>query len=931
MTLHRLRLINLQIKQFQRHYSSKQLIKEKVSYTATVNLPKTKFSNKLSAAKRDEIERNLLATNFQKFYSYQEELKDRSDYVLHDGPPYANGDLHMGHSVNKVLKDITIRQNFMNGKRVNYIPGWDCHGLPIEMKALAEGSKASPIEIRSKCLNFAKEALERQKSGFKSWGIAADWDKESSTYQTNRSGYVSNQLKMFKEFFEKGLVFRDLKPVFWSPSSKSALAEAELEYDNNHVSPSVFLKLKIDDKKDTFAIIWTTTPWTLPSNQAVCYNPSLEYSLVHLNGDSSKKYLLATALIQSFSETTGNSVEIIETIQGNSLSGFKYRHPIDKETILPFIPGSHVEDSKGTGLVHTAPAHGPDDFLISLKHKIPIKSLVNEEGRYSSNAPDFLVGKHVIEEGNELVISKLEDDLLFKGTFCHSYPIDWRTKKPVIIRASEQWFMNTDSLKTKAAKEIEKINIYPKVNAEANRKMLMAQVQKRPYWCISRQRSWGVPIPVFYKKDTKEVVFNSEILSRIINLVNEEGSIDFWWSKSSEEIISPELLSQLNISPDNIVKGSDIFDIWFDSGTSWSSVLGPNKIADLYLEGYDQFTGWFQSSLLTSVAQRDCAPYKSLFVHGFTVDEKGLKMSKSLGNVISPLDIIKKYGTDSLRWWVAAHGTQHMSITVSDKLMQQSSESVSKIRSTLRYLNGVVGTRDDNQILDYTKTTFLDKFILNALYKYANDVQNSYNLFEYNRVTSLIQNFVVNEMSSTYLHLIKDSLYCGSDEELHRIKGVLRECYKILNKTIWPITPFLAEESWSHFDSTGPFYKNNVSIESEWENSEAEQIVNEALSLKRRINQTQSTNSWLLKCSVNCSPEEFEKLLKLHTNEGEFISNSELCEILQVGSLRLVTGSESSIDVLVEETPLCPRCRRFGCLQGGVCERCLSVMKSKGF
>lgn len=319
-------------------------------------------------------------------------------------------------------------------------------------------------------------------------------------------------------------------------------------------------------------------------------------------------------------------------------------------------------------------------------------------------------------------------------------------------------------------------------------------------------------------------------------------------------------MNQLKISPDNVEKGNDIFDIWFDSGTSWSSVLGPTKIADLYLEGYDQFTGWFQSSLLTSVAQRECAPYKSLFVHGFTVDDKGFKMSKSLGNVISPLEIIKKYGTDSLRWWVAAHGTQHMSITVSDKLMQQSAESVSKIRSTLRYLNGVLGEDSKTQSLDYGKTSFLDKFILNALHKYANDVQTSYNSFEYNRATSLIQNFVVNEMSSIYLHLIKDNLYCGTDEELYRMKWVLRECYKVLIKTIWPITPFLAEESWSHFDSTAPFYRNEVSLESCWENHEADRIVNEALSLKRKINQTHSTNSWLLSCVVNCTSEEMHTL-----------------------------------------------------------------------
>uniref|UniRef100_T1GHN0 isoleucine--tRNA ligase n=1 Tax=Megaselia scalaris TaxID=36166 RepID=T1GHN0_MEGSC len=728
----------------------------------------------------------------------------------------------------------------MNGKKINYIPGWDCHGLPIELKALAEGTKASPLEIRTKCAAFAKEALERQKSGFKEWGVAADWELETSTYQTNRPGYVSNQLQLFYEFYQKGLVFRDLKPVFWSPSSKSALAEAELEYDNNHESPSVFLQLKLENVPDAFAVIWTTTPWTLPSNQAVCYNPSLEYALVYLDGNTSKKYLIATSLITSFSETTNMTIDISETISGKDLQGFRYQHPVDSK-ILPFIAASHVEDSKGTGLVHTAPAHGPDDFLISLEHKIPVLSLVDEEGKYTSKAPDFLVGKQVLEEGNKLVMEK----------------------------ASEQWFMNTESLKTRATEEIEKIKIYPRVNEEANRKMLMTQVQKRPYWCISRQRSWGVPIPVFYKKDTKEIVLNREIVDCIANLVSKEGSIDFWWSKNPSEIISPDILGRLEISPENLVKGNDIFDIWFDSGTSWSSVLGENKIADLYLEGYDQFTGWFQSSLLTSVAHRNCAPYKSLFVHGFTVDDKGLKMSKSLGNVISPSEIIKKFGTDSLRWWVAAHGTQHMSITVSNKLLQQSAESVSKIRATLRYLNGVLGEGD--------------------------------------------------------------RLYCGMDEDLAQIKSVLKECYLILNKAIWPVTPFLVEESWSYFDSSAPFYKNKSCVENDWENKEAEQIVTEALNLKRKINQMESTNSWLLHCSVNCTSEQLQYLSKLQPKLSEFVNNSELCEILQVGSVKLEESMESSIELKISETPLCPRCRRFQCHQGGVCERCLIVMKSKGF
>lgn len=369
--------------------------------------------------------------------------------------------------------------------------------------------------------------------------------------------------------------------------------------------------LDVKDKQ-IYALVWTTTPWTLPSNQAICYNASLEYVIVRLSDrNQDELYLMASALMADFEANTQLKCEIVQHLSGELLSKLSYNHPIDKEqSNLPFFDASHVQDSKGTGLVHTAPAHGPEDFLVSLTQKIPVKCIVNEEGTYTKEAPDFLRGKSVLDQGNSLVLDRIAEDVVHSSKLEHSYPIDWRTKKPVIIRASEQWFINTEKLKMPAAYALEQVEIYPRANAEASKKALLTQLQKRPYWCISRQRAWGVPIPVLYSRESGKVVLNSALIEHLCNLLRKEGSIDFWWVKSVEELVPEHLLRELHHEAKDLVKGTDILDIWFDSGSTWSAVLGKDKIADLYLEGYDQFTGWFQSSLLMSIAARECAPYK---------------------------------------------------------------------------------------------------------------------------------------------------------------------------------------------------------------------------------------------------------------------------------------------------------------------------------
>ncbi|XP_075159796.1 isoleucyl-tRNA synthetase, mitochondrial [Haematobia irritans] len=939
-----------------RFFSIKQATKDPVKYTSTVNLPKTRFPARLSTAKRLEIERTLVDTTFADAYKYQREHNKEPQYILHDGPPYANGDLHMGHAVNKILKDITIRHKVVNGRKVHYVPGWDCHGLPIELKALASTGKKTgkddPITVRNKSRQFAMDAVERQKKEFRSWGILSDWQEKGGLYFTFSPDFICNQLQLFQKLYEKGLIYRDLKPVFWSPSSRTALAEAELEYDNNFVSPSLYARFAIDTippilqcepSQKLYAIIWTTTPWTLPSNQAICYNSNLDYSIVQLKMNSSSDnalYLIASKLVDDFMKTSQIVCEIKNTISGSDLEGCTYRHPFyPDQSSLPFFDAPHVQDTKGTGLVHTAPAHGPDDFLICLSKNVPVKSLVTEEGLYNMDAPSYLQGKSVLKEGNNIVLESLKDDIIYADTLTHSYPLDWRTKEPIILRASEQWFINTSSLKQIAVDEIAKVKIYPRVNADASKNTLKTQVMKRPYWCISRQRAWGVPIPVFYEKTSKEVICNRDVIEHICDLVREHDGIDFWWSKSVDEILPKSLLASLNTDNKNIVKGLDILDIWFDSGSTWSHVLKDQQVADLYLEGYDQFTGWFQSSLLTSVGVRGTAPYKSIFVHGFTVDENGHKMSKSLGNVISPTDITQKFGVDTLRWWVASHGTQHMAITVSEKLLQQSADSLNKIRLTLRFLNGVLGSKkpnNNNARSNLSKLTCLNQYLLSKLVDFDKDINGLYDTHEYNRVVASIQNFVTNQISAIFVNLIKDRLYCGAQREIDDIGFVMEKCYNCLNKALWPIAPFLVEESWSYYDSKSHFHHQLVSSDISWKNTHVEETIEAALEVRRLVNQkaNSSKSSWFMAVNIKCRNENTLELLRhLQKNQlDDSVSDSELCEILQVQTvtLQMVPDMINDLDVELTEidSPLCPRCRRFAvATENEVCRRCCQVLE----
>lgn len=777
-----------------------------------VLLPKTKFPLRTNPATSDPQIR--AAAGFDGIYEWQQDQRDRTKtFTLHDGPPYANGSPHMGHALNKILKDIVNRYKLLQGYRVEYRPGWDCHGLPIELKALQDGSSdaiaTSAVEIRSKASRFARRAIKEQKREFLKWGCLGDWE---NPYLTMDGKYEADQIGVFYEMYKKGCVYQGFKPVYWSPSSRTALAEAELEY-KSHTSRSVYTlfpvvsrgALDIGGAGEIFALVWTTTPWTLVANRAICYHTDHSFTLLEVQegSDSPKMVLVGSKRLEQLSPLLGEH-KVIGTVPGSQLEGVLYRNPIDTSgTLRPFLPARHVSDQEGTGLVHTAPSHGHDDYLVGMNHKLDLGCAVDGKGRFTAEAGSELEGLDVLGKGNEAVIARLGDvgALVHEHPYEHRYPYDWRTRKPVIIRATEQWFADVSSLKEKAKNAVvNDVSMYPPIS----RNRLLPMLSGRDDWCISRQRLWGVPLPVFYHNTSGQPLISNDTISHIRGLVGKLGS-DCWWNLPTRELL-PESLQSVS---HEYTKGEDTMDVWFDSGSSWASVLsGEGGVADLYLEGSDQHRGWFQSSLLTSVAVRGKAPYKALLTHGFVLDKGGSKMSKSLGNVISPDDILssgKNFGADAMRLWVAS-SDYSSDVNISDEILSQNSEFLQKIRNTCRFMLGNLSDfTPEEDTVEYCHLTKLDQYILHLLSQYNLAAMSAYEEFNFPSLCHALANFLPIDLSSFYFYIVKDRLYCeGKESEKRRaVQTVLYHLVWTLTQSVGPILPHLAEEVAQHIPSKG--------------------------------------------------------------------------------------------------------------------------------
>lgn len=768
-----------------------------MDYKETLLMPQTDFPmrgnlpNKEPKRQAEWFESNL-------YEKIQERTKGRPQFILHDGPPYANGDIHIGHALNKVLKDFITRYKSMAGYQAPYVPGWDTHGLPIETalaKKKVDRKKLSIAEFRQKCADYALAQVDGQREQFKQLGILGDWD---NPYITLTKEYESAQIRVFGEMVKKGYIYKGLKPVYWSPSSESALAEAEIEYHDKK-SPSIYVTLEVTDGKGVLEggekfIIWTTTPWTLPANLGISIHPNLSYSVVAVNGE---KYIVAKDLLEAVAEELDwIGYETIKTFKGEEAENVVAKHPFyDRDSIV--MLGEHVTIEAGTGCVHTAPGHGEDDFYVSRKYGIEALCPVDDKGYFTAEAPGF-EGLYY-DEGNKVITEKLDEvGALLKLKFItHSYPHDWRTKKPTIFRATSQWFASIKDFRLDILSEIKKVHWYP----HWGETRLYNMVRDREDWCISRQRTWGVPIPVFYGEDGTPII-TDETVTHISKLFKKHGS-NIWFEWDAKDLLPEGYTSEY--SPNGtFTKETDIMDVWFDSGSSHEAVLyerdNLRRPADLYLEGSDQYRGWFNSSLSTAVAITGESPYKTVLSHGFVLDGDGRKMSKSLGNVIVPSKVQKQLGADILRLWVASVDYQS-DVRISDDILKQVSESYRKIRNTFRFMLGNLFDYDPNKDrVEDDKLEEVDRFMLHRLQDLTKEVHESYEEYDFSNVFQLIHNFCSVELSSFYLDFAKDILYIETADNIRRrsIQTAYYEIVTSLVKLLAPIIPHTAEEVWEY-------------------------------------------------------------------------------------------------------------------------------------
>ncbi len=779
-----------------------------MDYKDTLNLPKTKFP--MRANLPDKEPRILKSWDKSRIYDQIRELSQgREKYILHDGPPYANGNIHLGTALNKILKDMIVKSKFMAGFDSEYVPGWDCHGLPIEhevdKKLGKKKLKMDSVQVRKECRKYAERFIGVQRDEFKRLGVLGDFE---DPYLTMNYGYQATIARELGNVFQTGAVYRGKKPVYWCASCVTALAEAEVEYKNSS-TPSIYVRFEaIDDFSEkipeikgekVYVVIWTTTPWTIPANLAIAVHPDESYAAVKFNDDV---FIMAERLVAVNMETFGIAdYEVLAKFQGSILEGLKCRHPLyDRESLM--ILGDFVTLDTGSGCVHSAPGHGMEDYEAGLKYGLEVYAPVDHEGKFTDDV-GFFNGQFVFD-ANPNVISKLSEvgNLMAQEEMDHSYPHCWRCKEPVIYRATYQWFISMEKtgLRKKALSEIDKVNWIPKWG----RDRIYGMIEHRPDWCISRQRSWGVPITAMLCGDCDSVVAPPELFEKVSKLFEKDGA-DVWFASDLKDL-APEGMKCPSCESSNLVKETDILDVWFDSGVSWAAVCETRERmiypTSMYLEGSDQHRGWFHSAILTSVANRSQAPYKEVLTHGFVVDGDGKKMSKSVGNVIRPQDLIKQYGADILRLWVSAEDYRD-DIRISDEILKRLTEAYRRIRNTCRFLLGNLADFDPGKdLVPPEEMKEIDLYALDTLNSVINRCVAAYSRFEFHTVFHGLHNYCSGELSAIYLDILKDRLYCENTEGPLR-RAAQTALYHILDalvKLLSPILVFTAEEVWSQFN-----------------------------------------------------------------------------------------------------------------------------------
>ena len=902
----------------------------------TLLMPKTKFPMRGNLPNKEPE----FLKRWEEMDLYRKVLEKNAgkpSYVLHDGPPYANGNIHIGHALNKILKDFIVKYKNMNGFVSNYVPGWDTHGLPIEQVLVNNGvdRKSMPAtKFRNKCKDYALKQVDKQRADFKKLGVIGDWE---NPYLTLDPKFEAEQIRVFGKMVDKGYIYKGLKPIYWSPSSESALAEAEIEY-RDHTSPSIYVGFELVSEdgvveKGTKFVIWTTTPWTLPANLGIAVHPDFEYQEVKVNGEN---YLLAKERVNFLAEQFGwENFELGKTVLGKELEYLLCQHPfLDRTSTV--ILADYVTLDSGTGLVHTAPGHGVDDYLVGqLQYKLGVLSPVDNQGVLTEEAGQF-AGKFVFDANKDIIAHLAETGALLKQEdITHSYPHDWRSKKPIIFRATPQWFCSVDAFRSELLEAVDNTKFY----SEWGKPRLYNMIRDRGDWVISRQRVWGVPIPVFYAENG-EAILDNTLIEHVAKIFEVEGS-NVWFYKDAKELL-PEGYTHPGSPNGEFTKEMDIMDVWFDSGTSHQGCCALRDDltypADLYLEGSDQYRGWFNSSLITSVAISGEAPYKELVSAGFVMDGNGNKMSKSLGNVISPNDVGKQLGAEIIRLW-SASVDYTQDVRISNDILKQVSETYRKIRNTFRFLlgnlfNGSFDNRTD--LLSYDELEELDKYMVLKFEKVVAKVLDYYENYQFNSITTELINFFNVELSSFYLDYGKDILYIEA-EKSHKRLSMLTVLYTVLSKSVRllaPILSFTAEEVYDNMpyedaesvhltDFPAKNLIDDAALEAKWDKLlEVRDDVNKALE--------ESRNEKVIGKSL-------EAAVEIYSNDSEVVellnSVDNLHQLFIVSSVEVkendgVAYDLATVKVTKAEGHRCERCWNIveEVNEEGLCPRCASIL-----